>query len=41
VFVPKRFTTLRSYDQQQFFADATAGVIVGVVALPRASAPIE
>src|SRR5476651_1857778 len=36
--VPKLFTTLRSYDRAQFLADATAGVIVGVVALPLAIA---
>ena len=33
-FVPKLFTTMRGYTRQQFAADATAGIIVGVVALP-------
>jgi SulP family sulfate permease len=35
---PKLITTLRSYDRRQFFNDAIAGVIVGVVALPLAIA---
>lgn len=30
---PKLFTTLKDYNKQQFIADATAGVIVGIVAL--------
>src|SRR5581483_9273727 len=38
MFVPKLFTTLRHYDRKAFIADATAGVIVGVVALPLAIA---
>jgi SulP family sulfate permease len=38
MFVPKLVTTLQSYDRQQFFHDLTAGVIVGVVALPLAIA---
>lgn len=33
-FKPKLFDTIRSYDRQQFFADLTSGVIVGIVALP-------
>jgi SulP family sulfate permease len=33
-FVPKLATTMRAYTRQQFTADATAGVIVGIVALP-------
>jgi SulP family sulfate permease len=37
-FVPKIVTTLRSYDREQFTSDLTAGVIVGVVALPLAIA---
>ena len=37
-FVPKLFSTLRSYDRAQFASDAIAGVIVGVVALPLAIA---
>ncbi len=38
-FVPKLFTTLRSgYTRQQFGRDVTAGVIVGIVALPLAIA---
>ena len=38
MFVPKLFSTLRSYDRAQFLSDASAGVIVGVVALPLAIA---
>jgi SulP family sulfate permease len=38
VFVPKLFTTLRGYDRGQFTHDLTAGVIVGIVALPLAIA---
>jgi hypothetical protein len=34
VLVPKLVTTLRTYDRQQFSPDLTAGVIVGIVALP-------
>jgi len=35
---PKLFTTLKNYTKEQFVADATAGVIVGIVALPLAIA---
>jgi len=35
---PKLFTTLKNYTKQQFISDATAGVIVGIVALPLAIA---
>jgi SulP family sulfate permease len=35
---PKLFTTLKDYNKTQFIADATAGVIVGIVALPLAIA---
>jgi MFS superfamily sulfate permease-like transporter len=35
VLVPKIVTTLRGYDRTQFMADLGAGVIVGIVALPR------
>lgn len=35
---PKLFTTLKDYNKQQFVADLTAGVIVGIVALPLAIA---
>jgi SulP family sulfate permease len=38
VLIPKLFTTLKSYSRQQLLADLTAGVIVGVVALPLAIA---
>jgi sulfate permease, SulP family len=38
VLVPKLVTTLRTYTRDQFFADAVAGVIVGIVALPLAIA---
>lgn len=35
---PKLFTTLRAYNGKDFIADLTAGVIVGIVALPLAIA---
>ncbi len=38
MLVPKIVSTLRAYDRPQFVADATAGVIVGIVALPLAIA---
>ena len=38
VLKPKLLTTLKNYNKQQFIADATAGVIVGIVALPLAIA---
>lgn len=38
MLVPKLFTSLRGYTRRQFSADATAGVIVGIVALPLAIA---
>jgi sulfate permease, SulP family len=38
VLVPKLFTTLKTYSRDQFVADLTAGLIVGVVALPLAIA---
>ena len=38
VFVPKLVSTLRTYDRAQFRSDASAGVIVGIVALPLAIA---
>ncbi len=38
MLVPKLVTTLRAYDRTQFSADLTAGVIVGIVALPLAIA---
>ena len=38
MLVPKLVTTLKTYDRDQFFGDLTAGVIVGVVALPLAIA---
>lgn len=38
MFVPKIVTTLKTYDRRQFVADLTAGVIVGIVALPLAIA---
>src|ERR1700721_749910 len=37
-FVPKIFTTLKSYTRKQFVADVVAGVVVGIVALPLAIA---
>src|SRR5436853_2346481 len=38
MLVPKLVTTLQAYSRDQFFADATAGVTVGIVALPLAIA---
>jgi len=38
VLVPKLFTTLKSYTRDQFRSDFSAGVIVGIVALPLAIA---
>ena len=38
VFTPKLFTTLKGYTRTQALADVTAGVIVGIVALPLAIA---
>ncbi len=38
MLVPKLVTTLKTYDRAQFLADLTAGVIVGIVALPLAIA---
>jgi sulfate permease, SulP family len=38
VLVPKLLTTLKGYTRRQAIADATAGVIVGIVALPLAIA---
>jgi SulP family sulfate permease len=38
VLVPKLVTTLKGYTRDQFAADLTAGVIVGIVALPLAIA---
>jgi SulP family sulfate permease len=35
---PKLFTTLKGYSKKQFTSDLTAGVIVGIVALPLAIA---
>src|SRR6476660_5005524 len=38
VFTPKIVSTLKGYTRRQAFADVTAGVIVGIVALPLAIA---
>lgn len=38
LFIPKSFTTLKSYNRSQFTSDLVAGVIVGIVALPLAIA---
>jgi SulP family sulfate permease len=38
VLVPKLLTTLKGYDARQFSRDLTAGIVVGVVALPLAIA---
>ncbi len=36
MLVPKLLSCLRTYTRKQFFDDATAGVVVGIVALPLA-----
>lgn len=38
MFSPKFFTTIRQYNRKTFLSDLTAGIIVGVVALPLAIA---
>src|SRR5689334_3493659 len=38
LYVPKLVTTLRNYSREQFVRDLTAGIIVGVVAIPLAIA---
>jgi SulP family sulfate permease len=38
MFIPKLFTTLKTYSWKQFSADLTAGIVVGIVALPLAIA---
>src|SRR4051812_25730423 len=38
MLLPKLVTALRTYDREQLVADLTAGVIVGIVALPLAIA---
>src|ERR687897_895246 len=38
MLLPKLVTTLKTYNREQFVADLTAGVIVGIVALPLAIA---
>ena len=38
MLLPKLFTTLKDYSRKQFTSDLTAGVIVGIVALPLAIA---
>lgn len=38
IMKPKLFTTIKNYTKEQFISDATAGVIVGIVALPLAIA---
>ena len=37
-FSPKLWYTIKHYNKEQFYADAMAGVIVGIVALPLAIA---
>lgn len=36
MLIPQLVTTLRSYSREQFLADAGAGIVVGIVALPLA-----
>jgi sulfate permease, SulP family len=38
MFIPKLFTTLKDYSRKQFTADLSAGIVVGIVALPLAIA---
>ena len=38
VFRPKLFSSLKDYNKEKFTADATSGVIVGIVAIPLAIA---
>ena len=38
MLVPKLVTTLKDYNRKQFTADVSAGVVVGIVALPLAIA---
>ncbi len=38
MFRPKLWSSLRTYNKQQFLADLTAGCVVGIVALPLAMA---
>jgi SulP family sulfate permease len=38
LLVPKLVTTLKTYDRGQFAGDVSAGVIVGIIALPLAIA---
>jgi len=38
IIKPKIFTTLKDYNKKIFISDLTAGVIVGIVALPLAIA---
>src|ERR1700716_312246 len=38
MFVPQSIHCLRTYSRKQLFADVTAGVVVGIVALPLAMA---
>src|SRR5271167_1116017 len=38
MYIPKLIITLKTYSRQQFLGDLTAGVIVGIVALPLAIA---
>ena len=38
MLVPKLVTTLKTYNREQFVADLTAGIIVGIVSLPLAIA---
>ncbi len=38
MLLPKLFTTLKTYNRQTFFSDLSAGIIVGIVALPLAIA---
>lgn len=38
MFKPKLYTTLRDYSPQAFWADMTAGIVVGILAIPLAIA---
>lgn len=38
MFIPKIFTTLKTYNKSTFYSDVSSGIIVGIVALPLAIA---
>ncbi len=38
MFVPQFFESLKGYNSKKFYSDITAGIVVGIVALPLAIA---